>query len=148
VSNFDLKKKSYGAAKMKPPVEFNRELLIWALNNVHMARLKIRGNDVANVTIAIEPLLQVGSLRRAEGAFPYLKEVLERYRCKVEMPPPVLQKTDEGKFMVLKIRISNILRARKRRLERRYYKELKLREKFEGAPRTGVKLATDLRPQY
>ena len=144
--NFERKKKSYGNAKMKPAVEFQRELLIWVLNAIHMARL--RGNDVALPTIAIERLLRVDSLQRAEAAYPYIEEVIRPSRCHVELLKPTLKKTSDDSFMILKVRVSNILKSRITRLEKRYRREVKLREKFEGTARTRPKMATDIRPQF
>ena len=149
-NNFELKRRSYAAAKMKNPEEFQRELLIWILNAVHMARLNIRGRggDVSTVTVAIEPLLKVDVLQRPKAAFPYLKEVLERFNCKLEMPEPKPKKTEEGKFMILVVVASNIRKARIRRLRSRLGKERRLRKRYEGGPRKGAKIQQDLRPQF
>lgn len=144
-SNFEKKRQSYVAAKMKPAVEFQRELLIWVLNAVHMARL--RGKDVANPTIAIERLLRVDSLQRAEAAYPYIKEVLTRFGCSVEMLKPKPREAQGDRFMVLSLWVSGVLEARMRPLEKRLRKERKLREAFEGTPRTRKKIGTDFRPE-
>ena len=153
-SNFELKLESYAAAKKKPKAEFQRELLIWVLNGIHMARLSIRKHvqKSSRTTLAIERLLRVGPpTGMVDDAYRYIKKQLNRYggyvtTKKNEKWKPVVF---AGKrYIKLVMVVRNLPGIDIAAVEERLGKERRLRKQFEGAARARPKIPQDLRPQF